>query len=630
MISLRHITIRRGPRVLLDNIDWTIYAQQRIGLVGANGSGKSTLFSLLLGEFSADAGDLDIPRQLRFAHVAQETPASNQSALDYVLDGDIELRLLQAELQHAEQQDQGWQIAELHEKLRLIDAYTAPARAAALLAGLGFHAEEQQKPVSDFSGGWRVRLNLAKALMCRSDILLLDEPTNHLDLDAILWLENWLSNYTGILLLISHDREFLDNTINHIAHITNQQLTTYTGHYSSFEAARAANLLLQQAIYEKQQKQLAHMHSFVERFRYKASKARQAQSRLKAIERMEIVSAVQTESPFQFSFKSPKHAPNPLLAIDQATIAYDKRIILRDIHLTIAPKDRIAILGPNGAGKSSLIKLLAGELAPSLGTRTTSSGLTIGYFAQQQVDYMSMDASPFSLLRDIAAKTSESELRQYLGQFDFTGERIFEPIHTLSGGEKSRLALALIIWQKPNLLLLDEPTNHLDLEMRNALSIALQSYDGAMIVVSHDRFLVRSTTDTLLLCADQRLAPFDGDLSDYQQWLLTYRRRENPVTSTTKTDTSKKSQRQQNAKQRERHRPLQDNIRQLENQLSRLQQQVSALEDTLTDQSLYEASQKEKLQDALRALSLAKKELEDTEIAWLRANEEYEAAKQQD
>lgn len=525
MISLKNMTIRRGPHVLLENINWTIYAKQRIGMIGANGSGKTTLFALLLQEFHADAGDFEISPQLKLAHVAQEMPSESKSALDYVLDGDDELRSLEQRLLDAEHKNDGMHMAELHEQLGLIDAYTAPARAAQLLDGLGFSDEEQQKPVSAFSGGWRVRLNLAKALMTRSDVLLLDEPTNHLDLDAVLWLEQWLMKYSGILIIISHDRDFLDATVDHVVHLSHQQLKMYTGNYSTFESLRATELLLQQAVYEKQQKKIAHMQSFVERFRYKASKARQAQSRLKAIERMELVCAVQSESPFQFTFPAPKHCPNPLISLDQVKIAYGDKTVLSHVNLTITPKDRIAILGPNGAGKSSLIKLLANQLIAVHGTRTAAAGLKIGYFAQHQVDQLKLEETALSHLKEYAKHQPELELRKFLGSFGFSRDKVLEPVSTFSGGEKSRLALALLVWQKPNLLLLDEPTNHLDLEMRNALSIALQEYEGAMILISHDRFLVRTTTDQLFLVAEGRLQAFDGDLNDYQRWLFDFRKK---------------------------------------------------------------------------------------------------------
>lgn len=624
MITLNNVTLRRGKNILLQQISWTIYHKQRIGIIGANGSGKTSLFSLLLQELQADTGDVILPRQIKLAHVAQETPAYSQSALDFVLDGDAELRALEAQLLVAEQENDGTKIAHLHDKLSIIDAYTAPSRAAQLLAGLGFNSDEQKKSVSDFSGGWRVRLNLAKALMCRSDILLLDEPTNHLDLDAVFWLEQWLKRYTGTLLLISHDRDFLDQTVDYIAYIANKQLKLYTGNYSTFEATRATELMVQQAAYEKQQKQLTHLQSFVDRFRAKASKARQAQSRLKAIERMDVICAVQTESAFQFQFKKPKECPNPLLTLDDAAIAYGEKTILSHVDFSITPKDRIAILGPNGAGKSSLIKLLAGELTPAQGKREASAGLRIGYFAQHQVDKLHLDETPLKHLRDLAEKSPELELRKFLGSFGFSGDAVLQPVKNFSGGEKSRLALALLVWQQPNLLLLDEPTNHLDMEMRNALNIALQEYEGAMILVTHDRFLVRSTADTLLLVAEGKMQTFAGDLNDYQKWLLEFRRQQSSSTSTksNKADLSQKKQRQQEAMQREQIQPILSKIKKLEDNLVKLEQKAAEIETILADVLLYEQQNKEQLQKHLLTQAKIKKEIEQVESEWIKACEE--------
>ena len=624
MINLKNITIRRGPYILLENVNWTIFARQRIGMIGSNGSGKSTLFSLLLGDFQADSGDIDKPRQLKIAHVSQETPSVSQSALDFALDGDDELRLLEAQIRQAEIDDDGMRIAELYEKLSMIDGYTAPARAGQLLCGLGFSVEEQQKPVSAFSGGWRVRLNLAKALMTRSDMLLLDEPTNHLDLDAILWLEQWLAKYQGTLVIISHDREFLDSTIDHIAKLTHQNLKLYTGNYSSFETQRASELLLQQSAYEKQQKQLAHMHDFVERFRYKASKARQAQSRLKAIERLELVSAVQSESQFHFAIPSPDNCPNPLMSLNHVDVGYGDNTIINNLNFSITPKDRIAILGPNGAGKSSLIKVLAQEMAALQGECVVAAGLKIGYFAQHQIEQLDLKESPLVHMRRIAPNKAELELRKFLGSYGFSGDRVLEAVGNFSGGEKSRLALALLVWCKPNLLLLDEPTNHLDLEMRNALSLALTEYDGAMILISHDRFLVRNTADRLLLCADGKLDDFDGDLGDYQKWLFEYCKNKNAAASAPAAH-EKKKQRRLSAEEREASRPLLDKIKVLEKEMKQLQKEAARLELLLTDQALYEESNKKKLKDQLLLLSQAKASLEAVELDWLEACEERDA-----
>jgi ATP-binding cassette, subfamily F, member 3 len=620
MISLQNVTLRHGATVLIENLNWTIYHKQHIGIIGENGCGKSSLFSMLLGELQPDSGDLEIPRQLKFAHVAQETPAYQESALEFVIDGDYELRTLEKELLKAEQANDGEHIATLHTRLSEIDAYTATARAAQLLNGLGFSPLEQSKPVSDFSGGWRVRLNLAHALMCRSDILLLDEPTNHLDLDAVLWLETWLSNYHGTLLLISHDRDFLDKVVDHVAHISHCELKLYTGNYSSFEKQRAEQLIIQQSAYEKQQKQIAHMQDFVTRFKAKASKARQAQSRLKAIERMELVSAVHQDSPFQFHFKKPAKCPNPLLTMEYASVAYGDNIILHDLNLQLTPHDRIALLGPNGAGKSSLVKLLAGELITPTGMLERGPGLKIGYFAQHQVDHLILNETPLHHLQELAPDLNEKSSRTFLGSFGFSGTRVLEPIKNFSGGEKSRLALALLIFQQPNLLLLDEPTNHLDLEMRHALSIALQEYQGAMILVSHDRFLTRTTVDQLMLVAEGTIKNFEGDLNDYQQWLLEFRKAEK-IEKSAKPQVSKKAQRQLDAEQRELRRPLMLRVKALENELEKLRKKANAIELLLADLSLYDGKNKELLQRHLLDQAKIKGEIETTETEWLKACE---------
>lgn len=627
MITLQNVTIRRGPHVLLKDVNWTIFHKQHIGIIGANGSGKTTLFALLQNELQADKGNVEIPRQLKLAHVAQETPAYAKSALDFVMDGDTELRALQEELLEAEEQDDGERIASLHGHLSAIDSYTAPARAARLLDGLGFSLEEQQKPVSDFSGGWRMRLNLAKALMCRSDILLLDEPTNHLDLDAVIWLEQWLLKYPGTLLLISHDRDFFDNVVDHIAHLSHQHLKVYSGNYTSFEKQRAAQLLLQQAAYEKQQKQIAHLQSFVDRFKAKASKARQAQSRVKAIARMELVSVVQVESNFEFAFKEPAKCPYPLIHLDGAGVAYGDKRVLRDVNLSIAPKDRIGLLGLNGAGKSSLIKLLAGEIPPAEGERVTSEGLKIGYFAQHQVDSLDLDASPLEIFKKIAPNAAESELRGFLGGFCFIGNRVFETAKNFSGGEKSRLALALIVWQRPNLLLLDEPTNHLDLDMRQALSMALQEYQGAVVLVSHDRFLLSTTMDQFLLVSEQKVKNFDGDLTDYQNWLFDFRRKaeKGEVAQEEKSSISRKEQRQLDAKMRELRRPFLQKIKQLEEKLKKLEKKAADLELVLASEELYEEQNKLQLEKHLAEQTKLNKEMKQVETEWLEVTAELES-----
>jgi ATP-binding cassette subfamily F protein 3 len=625
MIMLRNISLRRGSKVLLEDINWTIFPKQHIGLIGANGCGKSSLFSMFLNKLHPETGEFELSLQLRLAHLAQETPGYTQRALDYVLDGDEQLRDLQQQLDIAEQHENGELIARLHQQLSDIDAYTATARAAQLLSGLGFNSQDQQKLVSAFSGGWRVRLNLAKALMCPSDILLLDEPTNHLDLDAVLWLEMWLTKYTGTLLLISHDRDFLDKVVDHIAHIEHKQLKCYSGNYSSFEKQRATNLLVQQATYEKQKKQIDHMQKLVARFRALASKARQAQSRLKAIDRMELISVVQADSPFTFQFKPTGPCPNPLLRIENVSAGYADKIILTDINLSLTSKDRIGLLGPNGAGKSTLIKLMAGELSPLSGIKECGNGLRIGYFAQHQIDHLDLDKTPLDHLSRLAPGIKEQLLRTFLGSFGFSGDRVTEQVTIFSGGEKSRLALALLVWQKPNLLLLDEPTNHLDLEMRHALSLALQEYEGAMIIVSHDRFLLRSTADSLWLVSNGQVSDFTGDLVDYQKWLFEYRRLESsPEQLFERTDLSKKNQRQENAKLREQLRPLTKKVKQYEQTLELLQQKADLINNHLTDLTVYEEHNKSKLQQLLKDKTALQQELEKAEENWLEAFEALE------
>lgn len=627
MITLQNVTLRRGKNVLLEDVNWTIYHRQRIGIIGANGSGKTSLFAMLLGELQADLGHVEIPRQIKLAHVAQETPAYSGSALEYVLEGDTELQILQDELRVAEESEDWHRLATLHARLGEIDAYTAPARAAQLLNGLGFNHQEQQKSVSSFSGGWRVRLNLARALMCRSDVLLLDEPTNHLDLDAVLWLENWLMYYPGTLLLISHDRDFLDHVVDHIAHVSHQHLKIYAGDYSTFEQQLANDILVQQSAFEKQQKKVAHLKSFIDRFRAKASKARQAQSRIKALEKMETISAVQMDSPFQFHFKEPSKCPNPLVRLEDASMMYGTRTILSDVNLGIAPHDRIALLGPNGAGKSTLIKLLADELTASSGRRDTGGGLKIGYFAQHQIDRLVLTETPLDHLRKIAERSAEKELRTFLGTFGFSDNRVFEEVKNFSGGEKSRLALALIVWEEPNLLLLDEPTNHLDMDMRYALSMALQEFQGAVILVSHDRFLVRTTVDQLWLVAEGAVSPYTGDLNDYERWLSDYRKRDeaNFTTPSSKpSNASRKTQRQEDAKQRELRRPLMQDVKKLADELARLEKQLLPLETQLADAELYEEKNKAQLQALLGQQTSLQQKIKSVEEAWLSACEKLD------
>ena len=640
MIVFDSIQVRRGVNVLLDKASATINPKQKVGLVGKNGSGKSTLFSLIKGEIEADAGTLTFPSQWQLAWVNQETPALDIPAIEYVIDGDREYRQLEKQLELANQQDDGHQIALVHEKFDNIDAWTIRPRAATLLHGLGFSNEQLLLPVKSYSGGWRMRLNLAQALMCRSDLLLLDEPTNHLDLDAVIWLEKWLSNYQGTLILISHDRDFLDPLVNKIIHIEQQSLFEYTGNYSSFETQRSAKLAQQQALYENQQAKVAHLQSYIDRFRAKATKAKQAQSRIKMLERMELIAPAHVDNPFHFNFKKSEFLPSPLLMMEKVVAGYDEKIVLEQIKLNLVPGSRIGLLGRNGAGKSTLIKLLAGELAPKEGHINLAQGVQLGYFAQHQLEYLRPDESALWHLSRIAdPKNTEQLLRNYLGGFDFHGDKVKEPVKTFSGGEKARLVLALIVWQKPNLLLLDEPTNHLDLDMRQALTEALIGFEGALVVVSHDRHLLRSTTDEFYLVHDHKVEPFDGDLDDYQKWLSNEQKLENqPIDQEDKIEKEvikkeviqnvsaldRKEQKRKEAERRAQMQPLKKQLEKEEQILARLTSQLQTLEQQLADPIVYEADKKSELTELLLKQSQLKNELEETELKWLDVQQQLE------
>ncbi|HET9695140.1 MAG TPA: ATP-binding cassette domain-containing protein [Steroidobacteraceae bacterium] len=598
MIQFRHLTLTRGVRRLIEDASLQIHAGWRVGVVGANGSGKSSLFALLRGELHAEAGDVEVPRDWKIASVAQGTPPLPLPAIEFVLDGDAELREVERAIERADAAHDGHALAESHARLDVIGGYGARARAAALLAGLGFAAGDLARPVADFSGGWRMRLNLAHALVSRADLMLLDEPTNHLDLDAVVWLEQWLAQYRGTLLLVSHDRDFLDGTVTHVAHLERAALTLYAGNYSAFEVQKAARLAVQQALYEKQQREIAHMEAFVARFRAKATKARQAQSRLKALDRLERVAAAHVDAPFDFEFPEPLRAPDPLLALEDATLGYGAREVVGPVSLSLRPGARLGLLGPNGAGKSTLIKTLAGDLAVLAGRRTAGHGLEIGYFAQHQVERLRGDESPLWHLVRQEPQAREQELRNYLGGFDFRGDMADAPVEPFSGGEKSRLALALIVRKRPNLLLLDEPTNHLDLEMRHALTRALAGYEGSLVLVSHDRALLRTVCDTFLLVADGRAAPFDGDLDDYLAWLATRREAANAGTAAgedlASQRVSRKEQRESAAAERQqrlvRRRPLIKESTRLEAHLAQLEKERKELEARLADPGYYTAT----------------------------------------
>jgi len=618
MLSFRDVSLRRGGQVLFSGVGFTVHAGQKVGLTGANGTGKSSLFALIRGELSSDSGEIELPAGITLAHVAQETPPDPRPALDYVLDGDPELRTLEAAIARAETGD-GTALGELHLRMAAIDGYAAPARAARLLVGLGFAAGDERKPVASFSGGWRMRLNLARALMCRSDLLLLDEPTNHLDLDAVIWLEQWLLSYPGTLLLISHDRDFLDHVVGVIAHIERGAVRLYTGNYSAFEHARAEQLAGQQAAFEKQQRDIKHMQAFVERFRYKASKARQAQSRLKALERLETIAPAHVDSPFSFAFRPPLKLPQPLLVLDGVAAGYGERRVLDGLRLTITPGDRIALLGANGAGKSTLIKLLAGELAPQAGELHGANDLAVGYFAQHQLEQLDAGATALTHLQRIDPRGREQQQRNFLGSFNFDGDMLTRPVGTFSGGEKARLVLALLMHARPNLLLLDEPTNHLDLDMRHALTLALQDYAGALIVVAHDRHLLRMTADDLLLVDGGKVTPWDGDLDDYARWLASGRRDAVAATpsATSPERQREKQRRQQGALLRAQLKPLRDAVRTAEAALEDAERQRVAIVARLAEPAIYEPAQKDELKRALAEKARIAQMHAAAETAWL-------------
>jgi len=634
MIVLSDVTLRRGSQKLLSDVSISIHPGYKVGLTGANGTGKSSLFAMLRGELGQDEGEISIPPNWVIAHVAQETPSSDMTALNYVLQGDTEYIKLHKQLETAE----GVHLGELHAQLDAIDGYTTESRAATLLHGLGFSNQQINNEVNSFSGGWRMRLNLAQALMCRSDLLLLDEPTNHLDLDAVIWLQDWLIKYPGTLILISHDREFLDAVVKHIAHIEHSKLTLYTGNYSAFEKIRSERLAQQQSAFEKQQRERAHMQAYVDRFRAQATKAKQAQSRLKALGRMEEISAAQADSPFHFKFFEPQKLPERLLNITDAAIGYGDTLIVDQIKMQLIPGQRIGLIGPNGAGKSTLIKFLAGELEAKSGESWQAQDLKIGYFAQHQLEQLRVDQSALEQLRALDAlgdgKAREQDLRNYLGGFGFQGERVDEPVEPFSGGEKARLVLALLVYQKPNLLLLDEPTNHLDLQMRHALSVALQGFAGAMVVVSHDRHLLKTVTDELVIVHDGKAEAFAGDLDDYAIFIKDAIKQSEVVNSgftdnDAPQELSRKEQRQQEAMRRKQLQPLSNKLKKLEKQLDEFTAKKEKLEKELADPDIYSDKNIQKLKQCLQNMSEVEKALEAVEMDWMEAGEAYQQALQE-
>jgi ATP-binding cassette subfamily F protein 3 len=664
MIRFSEVTLIRGTKVLLEGADITLNPGDKIGLIGPNGSGKTSLFALLRGELHADKGEVDFPARWRVAYVAQETPALDRPALEYAIDGDTTLRRLERELAAAEAANDGHLMGELHAALADANAYTVRPRAERLLHGLGFTHEQMSEQVAGFSGGWRMRLNLAQALMCPSDLLLLDEPTNHLDLDAILWVEDWLKRYAGTLLIIAHDRDFLDGVVNVVVNIDKRRLRRTSGNYSDFERQRAAAVVLAAAQYEKQQRERAHLESFINRFRAQATKARQAQSRVKMLARMEELAPLHVSAPFSFEFREPLKAPDPLLTLEDVDAGYRMedgsqdskvKVVVRDIRFTLRGGERYGLLGINGAGKSTLIKTIAGELAPLAGTAHFNKGLAVGYFAQHQLEMLRLDESPLWHLARVAPRTREQELRNFLGMFNFPGDMATGPIENFSGGEKARLALALIVWNRPNLLLLDEPTNHLDLETREALTVALAQFEGTLVLVSHDRHLLRATTDQFLIVADGRLQPFDGDLDDYRDWLFKTKLGETdaaaaaaPVTEAIPLPETKKAapgkpavaqpppdrrrQKRREAEERQRQsaarKPLESRLKRLEEQLAKLNARKSVIDAQLADPALYGEAQQDLVKTLIVDQAYVARELVQLEAQWIALQEQLDAVTQ--
>jgi ATP-binding cassette subfamily F protein 3 len=631
LIRFSDITLRRGSKLLFETANFQVHAGQRLGLVGANGCGKSSLFALIQGELEADEGDLGLPANARIAHVEQASPSGRQTALEFVQDGDPELRAVQGAIGQAERDGASERLHDLYECLEALDGFAAEARAGRLLAGLGFAPDDASRAVNDFSGGWRMRLNLARALMRQSDILLLDEPTNHLDLPAILWLEQWLRGYPGILMVISHDRDFLDAACDTIAHIEHQAIRLYNGNYSAFEEQRSARLAQQQALYRRQQREVRHIQAYVDRFRYKASKARQAQSRLKMLERMTRIAPAHVDSPFHFEFFAPERQPHHLVQLEGVSAGYGESVVLRDVDLLISSGDRIGLLGVNGAGKSTLVKAIADGGTLLAGRRTLSRDTRIAYFAQHQMDQLEPSMSPAAHLLQVEPGLPESEVRRFLGGFDFSGDRVFDPVAPFSGGEKARLVLALMIRQRPNLLLLDEPTNHLDLEMRQALSRALVDFEGAIVVIAHDRHLLRSVCDDLWVVHDGGVQRFDRSIDEYADWLNAQQAGPDaePGRASSNGDGDRRERRRAEAEKRRRLKPLTDRVRRIERDLDTMREALQALERQLADTALYtDESRKDEMTGLLREQAGLKADLDRLESDWLDASAALDEANQ--
>lgn len=615
MLSLRQITLSRGNKVLLDKASVTLYEKQKIGLIGHNGCGKSTLFDFILGKLTADTGEYLINPNLRISHLSQHLPDSNEKALNFVLSGDTEYLKLLQRLEEAEQKGNHTEVVACHEELNHTGGYSKPALAATIMSGLGFNGSEQNAPVTSFSGGWRMRLNLARCLMKPADLLLLDEPTNHLDMEAIFWLERFLKQSPATIILISHDRDFLDAFVTHIVHVEKQNLTLYSGNYSCFEKTHAQQLALQQAMYEKQQTKINHMMAFVTRFKAKATKAKQAQGRLKAIEKMEVIAAAQVDSPFSFDFFPCPRASNPLIQCSQVDAGYSgQEPILKKINLSLSPGDRIALLGPNGEGKSTFIKTLTGSLPVINGIIHRSAALQIGYYAQHQLEQLDCKLSPIQTIQILSPETREQNIRDFLGGFNFAGDMATQSIHHFSGGEKARLALAKLVWLKPNLLLLDEPTNHLDLGMRSAIELALQSYEGALILISHDRHLLKTTVDNFYLVSQKKVQPFNGDLDDYYLWLQS-------------KDAGKENTQIASAPARDykEKKTLQNRLKKLEHLIEHYHVELKKLDSQLGDADLYEGgTQQNKLNQLVQHREQTHSSLAHAEEEWLEISETLE------
>jgi ATP-binding cassette subfamily F protein 3 len=626
LITASDLGLDRGVKNLITSSSFTIHPNHKVGLVGANGCGKSSLFAALLGELQPDTGDLSLPASWTIATVKQETPALEQTALDYVMDGDKEFRQLEQKLSQARLDNDGNEEALLINKIDTINGYSLPARAGELLHGLGFLQPQLTHAVQDFSGGWRMRLNLAQALISRADLLLLDEPTNHLDLDAVIWLQRWLKRFTGTLVLISHDRDFLDTVIGQILHIEHKKAKLYSGNYTAFERQRAEHLAQQDVQYQKQIKEAAHLTAFVDRFRAKASKAKQAQSRLKRLEKLPNLAPAHVDTQFTFSFEKPETLPYPLLALKDSQCGYNpETIILSNVALTLVPGSRIGLLGRNGAGKSTLIKSLAGELLLQSGERYCAQELKVGYFSQHQLEQLHLTSSPIDHIIRAKPEVTELQARSFLGRFGFSGDQALSPIETMSGGEKARLVLALIVQEKPQLLLLDEPTNHLDLEMRQALVIALQDFEGAIILIAHDRFLLESCVDEFYLVANGQVSDFSGDIDDYQQWLNDEKKQVAKGNKTANENTvDKKQLRREQAELRKKAAPLRQKADKLEKQMQQWQDQLSEVEASLSNSDLYQSEHKAKLTQLIKQQAHLKSDIEDNEIHWLEFEEKIE------